>query len=83
MLESEAYRLHVLVLILGQADVGPGGMRLCRYTTGTVVRRSISRHAKVNDTLARQTRNVGDTGDGGAVLADWREGRQGKHASTT
>jgi hypothetical protein len=48
-----------------------------------VARQGVSGHAAMDNTLSGQTGDVGDTGEGSAVLADRREGRQGEHASTT
>jgi hypothetical protein len=50
--------------------VGPGDVRLGVDTTGTITRQSVSGHAAVDDTLAKQTGDVGDTGEGSTVLAD-------------
>ena len=41
------------------------------------------RTAAVYNTLSRKAGDVGDTGEGGTVLADRREDRQREHASTT
>ena len=82
MHKSVAYRLQILVLILGYGNVG-GSMRLCRDTAGTIAGQSVSGHAAMDDTPSRQAGDIGDTGDGSTVLADWRERRQGEHASTT
>jgi hypothetical protein len=83
VLEPVTQRLHVLLIILGCGNVGPGDMRLGGDTTRTITRKSVSGHATVDDTLARQTRDIGDPGNGRTVLADRREVRQGEHASTT
>ena len=83
MLESITYRLHVLVVVLGHRNVVRGAVRLRRYTVGTVTRQSVSRRAALDNTFSGQTGDVRDTGEGSTVLADRREGRQGKHASTT
>ena len=50
---------------------------------GAIMRQRVSGHAAVDDTLARETGDVSDTGDGGTVLADRREGCQGEHTSAT
>ena len=60
-----------------------GAVRLRRYTVGTVTRQSVSRRAALDNTYSGQTGDVRDTGDGSTIRADRREGRQGKHASTT
>jgi hypothetical protein len=83
VLEPVTQRLHVLFVILGPRNVGSGDMRLRRDTAGTLGGQRVSGHAMVDDTLAGQTGDVRDTGDGSAVLADRRERRQRKHASTT
>ena len=83
VLEPITQRLHVLLIVLRCRNVGSGDMRLSRDTAGSITRKSVSGHAAVDDTLARETGDVGDTGEGSTVLADRREGRQGEHASTT
>ena len=83
MLESITQRLHVLLVILGCRNVGSGNMRLSRDTAGSITRKRVSGHAAVDDTLARQTRDIGDTREGSAVLADWRKRRQREHTSAT
>ena len=83
MLESITQRLHVLLVILGCRNVGPGDMRLSGDTAGSITRKRVSGHAAVDDTLARQTRDIGDTREGSAVLADRRKRRQREHASAT
>jgi hypothetical protein len=83
VLESVTQRLHVLLVVLGHGKRGAGRCALVQRYSGTVTRQSVSGHAAVDDTLARQTGDVGDTGEGSTVLADRREGRQGEHASTT
>jgi len=83
VLESITQRLHVLLVILGCRNVGSGNMRLSRDTAGSITRKRVSGHAAVDDTLARQTRDIGDTREGSAVLADWRKRRQREHTSAT
>jgi hypothetical protein len=62
--------LHVLLVILEHGAVGPGDMSLCMNAVCAVARQGISRHAAVDDTLARQTGDICDTIEGSAVLAD-------------
>jgi hypothetical protein len=83
MLQSVTHRLHVLLVILGRGKVRPRDVSQCRDTVCAVARQGVPGHAAVDNTLARQTGDVGDAGEGSTVLADRREGRQGKHASTT
>jgi hypothetical protein len=83
VLECVTQRLNVLLVVLGHGDVRLGAVSLCRDTVCAVARRGVPGHATVDNTLARQTRDVGDPGEGSAVLADPREGRQGEDASTT
>ena len=37
----------------------------------------------MDNAFARQTRNVGDSGDRRAIVTDGRVGREGQHAATT
>ena len=67
MLESVVYRLNVLLVVLGSGDIGSG-----RDTARTVTGQSVSGHAAVYNTLARNAGDVGDTGNGGTVLANRR-----------
>ena len=83
VLESITQRLHVLLIVLGCRNLGPGDLRLSRDTVGTIMGKGVSGHAAVNDTLARQTRYVGDTWKGSTVLADRRKRRKGEHTSAT
>ena len=76
-------RLHVLLVLLEYGNVGMRAMHSSRDATGTIMRQRESGHAAVDDTLARETGDVGDTGEGSTVLADRREGRQGEHAFAT
>ena len=69
--------------MFGCDNVGLRGVGLDRDAAGAVTRHSVSGHAASDNTLARETRDVRDTGECTAVLADWRVGRQGEHASTT
>jgi hypothetical protein len=68
--------LHVLLILLECRKMGPGDVHLGRDTAGTITRKSVSGHAAVGDTPARQTRDVGDPGNGSTVLADPREGHR-------
>ena len=83
MLESITYRLHELVVVLRCGDVGLGDVRLGRDAAGIVTGQSVSGHAASDNTLAGETRDIRDTGECTAVLADRRQWRQGEHASTT
>jgi hypothetical protein len=83
VLESVAYRLHIPLVILWRGNVGLGDVCSDRDTASTVTRKSVSGHAAVDDTLARQTGDVGNAKDGSTVLANRREGRQGEDAPTT
>ena len=83
MLKPITQSLHVLLVVLKLGTMGMGTMGSSRGTTRTITRKRVSRHAAVDDTLARQAGYVGDPGEGSTVLADRREGRQGKHASAT
>jgi hypothetical protein len=83
VLQSITHRLQVLLVVLGHGDVGPRDMSLCGDTVYAVARQGVSGHAAVDNTLARQTRDVCDTREGSAVLADRREWRQGEHTSAT
>ena len=73
--------LHVLLVVLGYRNVGLRAMNSSRDAAAAVTRKRESGHAAVDDTLARETGDVGDTGEGSTVLADWRERGQGEHAS--
>jgi hypothetical protein len=55
MLKSIAYRLQVLLIILGYGNMGLWGVRLQRDTVGTITRQSVSMHAASDNTLAGQT----------------------------
>ena len=83
VLKCITQRLHVLLVVLGYRNVGLRTVHSSRDAAGTITRKREPGHAAVDDTLSRQTGDVGDTGEGSTILADWREGRQRKHASAT
>ena len=83
MLESITHRLQILFVILGHGYVGLGYVHLGGDAAGAFTRQSISGQAASDNTLAGETGDVRDTGEGSAILANRREGRQREHASTT
>ena len=83
MLKCITQRLHVLLVVFGYGNVGLRAMHSSRDAAGTITRKRVSGHAAVDDTLAKETGDVGDTREGGTILADRRERCQGEHASTT
>ena len=70
VLKCITQRLHVLLVILGYGNVGLRAMHSSRDAAGTITRKRISGHAAVDDTLARETGDVGNPGEGRTILAD-------------